>query len=184
MSVCTRCGKEVNSIVNCSGAPVCHQCCRACFHYNNEISVLHCGEARFFNQLLQAGINITEDGRIYMAKELFVVVIPPFKPAHISKIKGENGIKEIIHSKVSLKPKSLHCHINGDSFRVIAAAKQDRLSKNEKASSIVDETVKGTAVVVINNFGNFIGIKEKAAKLIADKINEFNSEDIAEDVGT
>ncbi len=118
-----------------------------------------------------------------MAKELYVVVIPPFKPAHVSKVKDENGVKEIIHSKVSLKPKSLRCHINDDKFRVIVAAKQDRLSMNEKATSIVDENVRGTAVVVINNYGNFIGIKEKAAKLIADSINKFNTEDIVEDVG-
>lgn len=38
-------------------------------------------------------------------------------------------------------------------------------------------------MVVINSYGNFIGMTKTAAQLIADKINEFNSEEILEDVG-
>lgn len=183
MITCARCGKEINSVVNCSGAAVCHECCRRCFHYNNEISVLFCREAAFFNQLLNAGINITEKGRIYMAKESYTVIIPPFKAAHVAKVKSPDCVKELINSKVSLKARSLHCHISGDKFRVIVPKNTDRLVGNEKATSIVDEDVRGTAMVVINNYGNFIGMTKAAAQFIADKINEFNSEEILEDVG-
>ncbi len=118
-----------------------------------------------------------------MSKELYVVVIPPFKPATVAKVKNNDNIIELIHSKVSLKPRSISCHISGNKFRLIIASKQDKLSKNEKAMSIADETVRGTAVVVINNYGNFIGISKSAAQVIADEINRFNSEEIITDVG-
>lgn len=107
MITCARCGKEINSVINCSGAAICHECCRRCFHHNNEISTLYCREAAFFNQLLNAGINITEKGRIYMAKESYTVIIPPFKAAHVAKVKSPDNIKELINSKVSLKARSL-----------------------------------------------------------------------------
>lgn len=181
--ICKRCGKEMSSSVNCDGGYVCHSCCRSCFHYNNEISVLYCRESAFFNKLLNAGINITKDGRIYMKKDLYAVVIPPFKPAHIAKVKNNDNILELIHSKVSLKPKSIRCHISGNKFRLIVASKQDKMSTNEKAMSIADETVKGTAVVIINNYGSFIGMSKSAAQVIADEINRFNSEEMIGDVG-
>ena len=57
------------------------------------------------------------------------------------------------------------------------------MSVNEKAISIADETVKGTAVVVINNYGSFIGMSKNAAQVIADEINRFNSEEMIGDVG-
>ena len=181
MVTCARCGKEVNSIVNCSGTPVCHGCCRSCFHYNNEISVLHCGEAAFFNQLMQAGINISNEGRISMAN--CIVVIPPYKPAYVAKAKTPEQVKELIYNKVGLKPKAFDCRIHKDNFKLIASAKTDRLSANEKAMSISDDDIKGTAVVAINCYGNYVGIKEKAAKKIADAINEFNKEEIVLDAG-
>ena len=118
-----------------------------------------------------------------MAKESYIVIIPPFKAAHVTKVKSPDNIKELLNCKVSLKAKSLHCHISGDKFRVIAPKNTDRLVSNEKATSIVDEDIKGTAAVVINNYGNFIGMTKTAAQFIADKINEFNSEEIVEDVG-
>lgn len=183
MITCARCGKEINSVVNCSGSAVCHECCRRCFHHNNEVSILQCREAAFFNQLLQVGINIKEDGRIYMAKESYIVIIPPFKAAHVAKVKSPENVKELINIKVSLKAKSIHCHISGDKFRVIVPKNTERLVTNEKATSIVDEDVKGTAAVVINCYGNFLGMTKSAAQFIADKINQFNSEEILEDVG-
>lgn len=180
-NICTRCGKEINSFVNCSGKNVCHECCRRCFHHNSEISVLFCREAQFFHKLQQAGINIKKDGRITMAN--FLVVIPPFKPAFVTKAKTTDDILNIIYNKVSLKPRSISCHIHNGDFRLIVSKNQDRMSTNEKAMSIADETVKGTAIVAINGYGNFFGISEKAARLIAETINKHNREDIAEDVG-
>lgn len=113
----------------------------------------------------------------------YLVVIPPFKPAYVTKAKTSDDILNIIYSKVSLKPRSMHCHINKSNFRLIVAKNQTRMSENEKAMSIADETVKGTAVIAINGYGNFFGITEKAARLIADRINEFNREAVVEDVG-
>lgn len=117
-----------------------------------------------------------------MAKESYTVIIPPFKPAHVAKVKSPDGMRELINSKVSLKPKSIQCHISGEHFRVIVPANTKSLAINEKATSIVDEDVKGYAMVVINNYGNFIGMTKAAAQIIAQKINEFNSEEIIEDV--
>jgi hypothetical protein len=184
VSTCARCGKEANSIVNCSGKAVCHECCRRCFHYNNEISVLHCREAAFFNQLLQAGINITPEGRIYMAKESYTVIIPPYKPAYVAKVKSPDNTRELINNKISLKPKSISCHIRGNHFRVIVPAETKGMAANEKATSIANEDVRGSAMVVINNYGSFIGMTKSAAQFIASKINEFNSEEIIDDVRT
>lgn len=181
MSICARCGKKINSIVNCGGAEICHACCRRCIHHSSELSVLNCERNIFFNKLLRAGLNITQDGRIYMAN--YIVVIPPFKPATVAKAKSPDDVLRLIYDKVGNKPKSIPCHIYNGNFRLIMSSQKDKLCKNEKAMSITDETVKGTAVIVMKAYGNFTGIKEKAARMIADKINEFNSEAIAEDVG-
>ena len=117
-----------------------------------------------------------------MAKESYAVVIPPYKPAHVAKVKTPDNIRELINSKVSLKPKSISCHIRGNHFRVIVSADTKGMANNEKATSIVNEDVKGSAMVAINNYGNFIGMTKTAAQFIAQKINEFNSEDIIDDV--
>lgn len=113
----------------------------------------------------------------------YLVVIPPYKPAYVTKAKNADDILNIIYNKVSLKPRSMHCHINKSNFRLIVAKNQTRMSENEKAMSIADEIVKGTAIVAINGYGNFFGITEKAARIIADRINEYNREAIVEDVG-
>lgn len=113
----------------------------------------------------------------------YLVVIPPYKPAYVTKAKSADDILNIIYNKVSSKPRSMHCHINKSNFRLVVAKNQTRMSTNEKAMSIADETVKGTAIIAINIYGNFSGITEKAARLIADRINEFNREAIVEDVG-
>ena len=181
MSTCARCGKEITSVINCDGTEICYSCCRRCLHHSSDLSILHCGKSTFFNKLIRAGINITKDGRIYMAN--YIVVIPPFKPATVAKAKTNEDVIRLIYDKVGNKPRSVPCHIYNDNFRLIMNTQQDKLCKNEKAMSITDEIVKGTAVIVIKAYGNFTGIKEKAAKMIADRINEFNSEEIVEDVG-
>lgn len=118
-----------------------------------------------------------------MAKESYTVIIPPYKPAHVAKVKSPDSMRELINSKVSLKPKSIPCHIRGDDFKVIVPINTKGLTLNEKAISIVDEDVKGYAMVVLYKDGYLIGMEKTAAQLIAQRINEFNSEDIVDDVG-
>lgn len=182
MSVCSRCGKPTNSLVNCSGEQICHSCCKNCFHHIAEVSVPHCRERVFFNQLRNAGINVTRSGTVEPAE--YVVVIPPRKPAHIAKAKSVEGITELIYNKVSLKPKSIRSHIYQSLFRLVCSSEQDRLSPNEKASSITDTPVKGTAILITNAYGKINGISEKAARFIANEINEFNKSEIIVDIGT
>lgn len=119
-----------------------------------------------------------------MAKESYTVIIPPYKPAYVAKVKSPDNTRELINNKISLKPKSISCHIRGNHFRVIVPAETKGMAANEKATSIANEDVRGSAMVVINNYGSFIGMTKSAAQFIASKINEFNSEEIIDDVRT
>lgn len=114
----------------------------------------------------------------------YLVVIPPYKPAYVTKAKNADDILNIIYNKVSLKPRATYCRINKTDYRLIIAKNQTRMAINEKAMSIADEIVKGYGIITkININGDFLGMPEKVARLIADRINERNREAIVEDVG-
>ena len=118
-----------------------------------------------------------------MAEKNHVVIIPPYKPAYVLKMKPLESMRELISKKVGLKPKSIQCHINKEKFRMIVPANTKGLTLNEKATSIADEDIKGYAMIVVVEDGYFVGMPQEVAKLISQRINEFNSEDIVDDVG-
>lgn len=173
MSICARCGNEVNSIIHCNGNEICHSCCKKCIHHDDRISVLICTEKAFFSRLQSAGINIRKEG-ITMA--LSIVIMPVNKDAYILTAKTAETLTELIKARISKDIQLTDCHIYGDDFKVVSPKKSDKKPLNKKATSICDREIFGTAAVVINGYGHIFGIKLKAAELIAQKINEHNTE--------
>ncbi len=118
-----------------------------------------------------------------MEEKNHVVIIPTYKPAYVLKMKPLESMRELIGKKVGLKPKSIQCRINKENFRMIVPANTKGLTLNEKATSIADEDIKGYAMILVVENGAFIGMPKEVAQLITQRINEFNSEDIVDDVG-
>lgn len=173
MSICARCGNEINSIVHCNGRELCYSCCKKCIHHDDEISVLKCSQRKFFNQLQNAGINITKEG-VTMA--LSIVIMPVNKDAYILTAKSVETLTELIKARISKDIQLTDCHIHGDDFKVVSPRNRVKKPLNKKATSICDCEIFGTAAVVINGYGHIFGIKPKAAEIIAQKINEHNAE--------
>lgn len=166
---CSKCGKEVRSVVHCDGI-TCFDCCKKCFFHKEIISSISCLKPIYEGQLIRT-INVKK-GRIIVKRN--IIIISPNGRMRIHKSESPELIARDIREAIGGEGKECRSVLHPDA--VIITAKNSRSALNYRANAVVSEApkepLKGTAVICLKDGEYVTGITQAAAELIMRTIED------------